>query len=499
MSMFKLDPEQEAFGSISIENAFFTDYLPSAKGDQVRVYLYGLYRTIYPLPEAGITEMAKELGLEENDVLSALRYWERRGLVSRVRTDPPEYVFSSIAARRLSGKEFSVDDPYVEFTENVYSLFGSRRKISPEEAARAYEWVADIGLPAEVVLMLLSHLISTRGVNFNFRQSEKMAVRMKEENVLTTEDADQFFKEDSRVRDGCRKLLRHMGKRRDATLDEYGLYLKWVKDWGFTEEAILSACREMTRGDPSFAYLDSILDRLHSGNARSSDQIDEILTDEKHKRENMRSVLDTLGLSVTLKAFEPVYDHWLTIYPHPVILLAAAECRMLQTGKAEKTEDMLESWKERRGLRDENEVKAYLETCRSQNKRLRQLFELMGHTGAVTEGDRELLRKWQLSGISDELLDCAAAQSRMANGSKLRYMDSVLEQWKAAGIRTVEDTGAKKPQKAAAGTDKAPAKTLNAQNYTQREYTQQEMDDLQRRIFEEAFQNEDEPSANADQ
>ena len=41
--MFELDQEARAFGVTALENRFILDYLPAAKGDYVRVYLWGLY------------------------------------------------------------------------------------------------------------------------------------------------------------------------------------------------------------------------------------------------------------------------------------------------------------------------------------------------------------------------------------------------------------------------------------------------------------------------
>ena len=43
--MFKLDDQARLCGSTAVENLFFTEYLPNANGDQVRIYLQGLYQS----------------------------------------------------------------------------------------------------------------------------------------------------------------------------------------------------------------------------------------------------------------------------------------------------------------------------------------------------------------------------------------------------------------------------------------------------------------------
>ena len=152
---------------------------------------------------------------------------------------------------------------YVSFAEAVYAAFGDRRKVKPSEISMAWEWVKDIGLSPEAVLMLLHHCIGQRGVNFSFRIAERLAVSMKEAGVQSPDDAEAFLQHDQAVHEGTRKTLSRMGKRRLPTDDELALYEKWITDWQFEPQAILDACREMTSGDPSFKYLDGILNRLH--------------------------------------------------------------------------------------------------------------------------------------------------------------------------------------------------------------------------------------------
>ena len=44
--MFERDQQSKTFGVTVIENLFITEYLPSAKGDHVRVYLALLFQAL---------------------------------------------------------------------------------------------------------------------------------------------------------------------------------------------------------------------------------------------------------------------------------------------------------------------------------------------------------------------------------------------------------------------------------------------------------------------
>ena len=79
--MFKPSEQARQFGVTAVENLFITEYLPAADGDKVRVYLYGLYRSQFEQEGFSVPEMANTLSMEEGQVLSCLRYRERRRLV----------------------------------------------------------------------------------------------------------------------------------------------------------------------------------------------------------------------------------------------------------------------------------------------------------------------------------------------------------------------------------------------------------------------------------
>lgn len=481
--MFEMDQEALRFGTTPVENRFILDYLPSAKGDFVKVYLWCLMK-VNAGEAFGLEEMAQELFLTVSEVEAALRYWERRALVVRLQDVPPKYRLYSPTQQSLKkGTPLMADDGYVAFTENVYALFADRRKITPSEIALAWEWVEDIGLSQEVVLMLLTHCISQRGVQFSLKKAESLAVRMKEENVITCDDADHFLRHEQAVHEGARKVLSRMGKRRAVSQDELDLYQKWVKEWGFDKEAILDACAETTKGDPSFKYLDGILNGIRSrSTARTGTQVKQQLEQEYQVKEQYVQVLSELKFRLSPAAARRLYERWLAVQPHEVLVLAAREggrkgCDL------ETFEALLEDWK-KRGLTDARAVEEYLTQFRRKNTLLRQVYDACGHNGRPTEGDRILLDKWAGMGMDEALILQAAQQARMAEGSKMAYLDKVLEAWHDAGVTDVSQARPAKQQPAGRGV-----KQVSAQAYTQREYTEEELALASEDLMEEVRRN----------
>ena len=215
--MFSFDEQAVMFDSTPVENQFILEYMLPANGDFVKVYLYGLMQCYHPVKDMDLTRMAGDLCLTEEDVLKAYRYWERRGLVRRVQDKPPVYRYVNVKQHAMMGAAAQSDPDYEAFAESVYSLFGNDRRIHGKEMSQCYEWVEDLGLPPEVVIMLLQHTIATRGKGFSIKAAEKLAVSLANEGVRDIDDAEAVLGRERAVWDGSRRVLRRMGKRRDPS------------------------------------------------------------------------------------------------------------------------------------------------------------------------------------------------------------------------------------------------------------------------------------------
>ena len=59
--MFEMDRDAAAYGVTAVENRFIADYLPAAKGDYVKVYLWGLYACARPQEGLSLESAAEEI------------------------------------------------------------------------------------------------------------------------------------------------------------------------------------------------------------------------------------------------------------------------------------------------------------------------------------------------------------------------------------------------------------------------------------------------------
>jgi DNA replication protein DnaD len=437
--MFSLDDQAKFFGITAVENLFFTEYMPAADGEQIKVYLMGLFRSQRGEKDYGIQEMAKELGMEEHRVLAALRYWERRRLVERVGDQPPSYVFHHLGHRMLTGQDnMTGDELFVQFSEAVYTQFEGRRKLRPNDIALAFEWVADLGLPQEVVLMLLNHMADTRGVHFSFKSAQSLAVMMKEDGITGPEDAEKYLSHNRRTHFGAKAVLGQFNLRRLPTEPELALYRKWTQEWGFEDKAILTACQQTTAAsNPTFSYLNGILERLKNQQAGTSSQaLSAHLKDEAALVDQAKKVMDTLGVfSVNVHSILAPYQELLEQYSAEMILLAAKSVRA-NHGLFQDLEPKLISWKQL-GLRDEGDVVRHLKELKAYEPAMFKVFETCGMRSRAGEVDLMKYKNWIEEGHSEAIILEAATQARSAV-KKLPYIQSRLDDWKKKGVTTPE-------------------------------------------------------------
>ncbi len=497
MPLFEFDEQYPLFDATPVENLFVQEYLPAAKGDYVKVYIYGLMHTYHPSAGMNLSVMARDLGLSEEDVYAAYRYWERKGLVQRTADNPPVFRYMN-AKQLLFMRQCPAEDrQYTQFAEALYAAFGEDRQLHGQETSLAYEWVEDLKLPPEVVLMLVQHLISTRGKHFSFKAAQKLAVQLAEECVHTIEDAEIVLSRSKAVLEGTRKILRRLGKRHQPSEDEMALYRKWTGDWGYNHDAIEAACKETTKGDPTMAYLDGILNGLRRRGEKTpatAKQVENQLLKEQGEAAPLKELFRALGVSglTVNEGTLSVYRQMRALAGHDIILLAAREAARAG-GRLDDVLRLLTTWHDK-GLATPLEVEEYIAAFYESNRLLAQLFEQCGKSDKPAASDRALLLKWQKDwNFSTDMLLLAATYAQAAD-KKMPYMDALLKAWHGQSINTPEAAqAAREHREKATAASAAPArkgKVVTEQMYTQRKYDEIDLNKWAASMIEEARESD---------
>ena len=321
-----------------------------------------------------------------------------------------------------------------------------------------------------------------------------LAAELAQEHISTIEEAEAVFQRSEATMKGARRVLSRLGMRRSPSMDEVDLYLKWTEQWGFEPRAVEAACRETTKGSPTFGYLDKVLEGIRSrsgGQAVTGKAVERTLEAEQEETAHIRELLQALGISraVVDEGMRRLYRSLTAMGGHEAALLAARE--VAASGRAHSLDNvaaLLEAWNAK-GLTTAEAIEAHLTQVRALNRRIRGLMDLCGHRGGCTQANRELLTTWETQwNMPAALVDLAAEFARGVD-KPMPYMNRLLEGWRKSGALTVEAARAEHErfQSSQKGTDRpaAPAKRVIEQQYEQRTYDPDEFGDLSEEQLEE--------------
>ena len=253
--------------TITITGQTVDKLIRAGDGDAALLYLYILKMS----GELSASQAAIALDKSKGWIASALAVLSKLGLASvdessAISTDeyrppleePRNYTDDEIMREIASGSDFS---HVVDETQRVLA-----RILSPDELLRLFGIYDYLRLPADVIMLLITHCISESrrtggGRAPSIRYIEKAAYTWEREGLFTAEKAEEYLKkldEKRSVRSRIKEELQIRDRELSATEARY------VDGWigmGFEPEAVAIAYDKtvVNTGKLTWPYMDSIL------------------------------------------------------------------------------------------------------------------------------------------------------------------------------------------------------------------------------------------------
>ncbi len=309
-----------------MDNLFFSEYMPDADGDAVKVYLYGLMQCRYP--SMGDVAIAEALNVSEGTVLTAFVYWQSKGLVRILKDEPLEVEYLTVDQPALTA---AVPLKYQSFVRALNELT-SPRQFNMRELGHIYDCLEIFHLEEKTVLELVSYCMEEKGRRVSIQYISTVGKSWADAGIFTYDQARAYIANALVRKHGATAVLRRWNKRRLPTLDEMTMYDRWVKDWGFDDEAILAACPRLTStSSPSFEALENRLHELYEQSKTKAEDIQADSATQQLDRDFTRQVFKRMG-KVSSPSKDDVWQ--LSAFldgpdglSQEIVLLAADECR----------------------------------------------------------------------------------------------------------------------------------------------------------------------------
>lgn len=281
-----------------IPNQFIDDFMPEANGEFVKVYLY-LLRCIHSYADiCTISAIADKFNQTELDVMRALRYWQKAGLLALdedkdmqicglhilpfpakaavtpvVKPEPEPVPEAAPETRTLTRRKYTPGE-IMDFRkdEGISELFFIvetyiKHPLSENDMNTVLFWHEELHFSTELIVYLLEYCIS-KG-HTSMRYLDKVALGWHSKNITSVEQAKEDAAIHSQAYYGVMKAFGITG--RSLVETEQAFIRKWTKEYAFDLQLIKEACsRTMTAiHQPSFEYTDSILTSWHNSSVHT--------------------------------------------------------------------------------------------------------------------------------------------------------------------------------------------------------------------------------------
>ena len=286
MNTITLHMENRA-DNTAVSNYFIDTLMPQANGEFVKIYLYLLRHACQEKTLLELSSIADVFNCTEADVLRALRYWKKtgildvsfdgKGILTRVIFYPvtakEETLFQNSLQEAAAGLEPPKETVSSSLTpDKIRALKGNDevrqllfiaeqylgKTLTPTDMETLLFLYDEVGLSAELMEYLIEYCVSKGSTSMAY--IKKVGLAWAEQKIVTVNQAKE---ETNLYNRNYFTILRAFGIKNRNPLEKEIQYMNlWMNQYGFTLDIISEACSRtvLSTGKASFSYADSILE-----------------------------------------------------------------------------------------------------------------------------------------------------------------------------------------------------------------------------------------------
>lgn len=315
--MKKLTLTNCAQDSITVlENEFIDRYMPEANGEYVKVYLLVLRHLNEASGVLSISQMADILECTEKDILRALNYWKKQGILDFCDSTAASGTEAEVLPKTRPVPE---QDPAAapniqqyrsrkerkEFKELLFVAEQYLGKTLSASDIDAITYFYDtLHMSTELIEYLIEYCVENGHKSMHYIQS--VALSWNSRNLTTVEEAKANT---HMYNKNCYSILNAYGiKGRGPAPAEIAYIRKWNEEYGFSLDILLEAVRRTMHAihQPNFEYTDSILKNWISRDVhtlKDIDAADAAFLKEKEQKKQQHSRTSSAGKMKKSNAF----------------------------------------------------------------------------------------------------------------------------------------------------------------------------------------------------
>ncbi len=470
MAFCKFSSEYVISKETPVDNLFINEFLPYAPAECVKVYLYGLYKcTNSSSYDNTIENFAKVLNLTEEEVEDAFLYWQDEGLVQVLNTCPIEIRFMPLKNVINNTKKYKPEE-FSTFNRQVQEILEGRQ-ITPTEYDEYYYLLKTMHFQPEALLMIIKFCTQIKGANVGYKYIVTVAKNWANEGITTTKSVEERLFTYEQAGSDLEKLLKICGAKRNATLEEREMFLKWTKELGFNYNTIEYVAKLLKPTKVNFEKLDARLLKYYEMKKLSIKEIEDYEKEKSEMYTLAREINKKMGLYY--ENLEPVVENyvskWLNLGHNSTSLLALADYCFKNSIRTLEGLDSTVLKLYKLGIVSMEAIEEYMQELISLDKEIKEILEKLGISRMVTNQDRTYYKTWKQDwNLSSELIALGVEMSA-GKFQPLQYLNKLLSNWHTNSVKTLDEA------KNYVIPEKAPEKVSKNKG---RSYKKEELDAL---------------------
>lgn len=272
-----------------VENMFINEYMTSAPGDYVKVYLFAL---MYAGLGTELTnaDIAKHLKMEPEDVLKAWSYWEKQNVIRKHMKGSEsgfdydvefvmlkEQLYGEATQPQMGMQtigQLMEDPPIRQMILDIEQTTG--RVFSSSEIQKILSWIEDYQILPETIAYAFSYAKKQKKTSMTY--VTRLVQDWGGRGLLDVASVEEDLGKKDRRNTIHRRVFRALGFPRSATEEEQRIMDSWFGEMGMSLETVLEAC-SLTSGisSPNINYVNKVLQSWkkegRTGRAEASNQL----------------------------------------------------------------------------------------------------------------------------------------------------------------------------------------------------------------------------------
>ena len=308
------------FSKTEIPDVFFTEYLPLANGDFVKVYIYMLFLSNYS-KDANITDLSKILALPYNTIQDALKFWEEQGVIIKKTNGYSLVNLQEIELSKLYNPKLTSSPEDIKLTEKSKYRAHAIDSINNQffQGLMSPSWYTDIdlwfnkyGFDEQVMIALFNYCADNRALHRNYIQT--VADAWAKNNIKTFNDLDDYFARNDKINILKKEISKKLRLQRNFNTFEEDYITKWNQDFGYGMDIIEIALKRSTsKVNAGFDYYDKLLTDWHQKGLNSVYDVQAHLssiTDKKSRETQIAKAANQFEYTQsTFESLSSLYDN----------------------------------------------------------------------------------------------------------------------------------------------------------------------------------------------